>query len=338
MAEILNQSQIDAMSGTEKRGEMDSDATSQQEKGYRKYNFYQPQKFTKDRLKILRAIYDDYAKLLASGISTLLHTNCTVDVDYIEEQRYCEFSNTLVEGDVLSLVHLTYNELKEQGTALLYLNRSLILSIIDRMMGGEGEPEKDLPADYSLTDLEIRLYEKIVSELVHIMSSGWKNYLTVDFSLIRIETNPTLVRLFSMDESVIIVNLQLKTPNAEGQMKVCLPGMMLSNVFSEMSNSIVGEQRSNEDYSKEILDSIRDTELDLVGEFRHITLTLGDIYHLNVGDIIDLNHGKDEPVFVSIKNHRWFDGKMGIHKRNKAIKIGNTYNTPSEGDVGQNGV
>ena len=48
MAEVLSQSQIDALLNAARSGEMNLDAPAQEqpEKKYRKYDFYSPRKFT----------------------------------------------------------------------------------------------------------------------------------------------------------------------------------------------------------------------------------------------------------------------------------------------------
>ena len=105
MAEVLSQSQIDALLNAARNGEMDlaAKAESSSEKKYRKYDFYSPRKFTKDRLKMLSGIFENYTRIINSRINGLLHTTCEIDVESVEEQRYYEFSNALLEGDVLSL-------------------------------------------------------------------------------------------------------------------------------------------------------------------------------------------------------------------------------------------
>ena len=52
MAEVLSQSQIDALLNAVRSGEKDLNepAEEQQEKKYRKYDFSSPRKFTKDRI------------------------------------------------------------------------------------------------------------------------------------------------------------------------------------------------------------------------------------------------------------------------------------------------
>ena len=105
MAEVLSQSQIDALLSAARSGEMDLSASSEKkaEKKYRKYDFYSPRKFTKDRLKMISGVFENYTRIINSRINGLLHTTCEIAVESVEEQRYYEFSNALSEGDVLTL-------------------------------------------------------------------------------------------------------------------------------------------------------------------------------------------------------------------------------------------
>lgn len=340
MPEVLSQNQIDALLSSALSGNMDLAASSNEppEKKYRKYDFYSPRKFTKDRLKILIGIFDSYTRILNSRINGLLHTACDVEVESIEEQRYYEFSNALIEGDVLTVASLNYKEKVEETPILLHVTTPIMLSMIDRLIGGIGDPDDDLPSDYSFTDLELKLYETLMKDFVSIMGSSWENYLPLDFKFTRVETNPTLVQLISLDETVVIVDIKLRFPNSMGRFSICLPGMMLTNLFADISKENTGSRAVVEDRTDDIFTSLRNSDLELVVELCRTQLRLTDIYHLTVGDVIDLNRPKDSPVYVNIGGKRWFDAKMGVHNKNIAIKIGETYRSKEgEGDVELNG-
>lgn len=336
MAEVLSQNQIDALLNAALSGEMDLKAEeASPEKKYRKYDFYSPRKFTKDRIKMLNGVFDSYSRSLNSRINGLLHTNCDVEVESIEEQRYYEFSNALTEGDVLTLSHLKYKGKQEEVPVLFHITRSLMLSMVDRMIGGEGDPDEGLPADYSFTDLELKLYERIMRDFISVLGNSWENYITLNFEFGRVEVNPTLVQPLSLDETIVIIDTILKFSNCEGRLSICLPGMMLTNLFAEISRENPGIRNSTEDNSDVIFDSLRVSDLDVVAELCTAQLKLEDIFHLNVGDVIELNRVKDSPVYLNIGNRRWFDGKMGISGKNIAVKINETYYKPPERDVDQ---
>ena len=75
----------------------------QPEEKYRKYDFYSPKKYTKDKLKMLQSIYDNYSRIATSQINGLFHVASEVEVVGVEEQRYYEFGNALNETDIMTL-------------------------------------------------------------------------------------------------------------------------------------------------------------------------------------------------------------------------------------------
>ena len=326
MAEVLSQSQIDALLNAARSGELDMDSPKEEstEKKYRKYDFYSPRKFTKDRLKMLNSIFEGYARVINSRINALLHATCEIEVDSVEEQRYYEFSNALTESDVVALAKIDLEKLQGEDPILVHMDTPVVLSMLDRMMGGEGEPDPSMSSEYNMTDLELNMYEDLIADLIPIMGSSWENYITIHFSYIRTEVNPTLVQLIGYDETVVIVGINIKFPNCTGRMSLCLPGEMLTNIFSEISKS-TSRRSTGEDKSDEIFDSLRESELEIVAELARTRILLSDLYHLNVGDVVDIKRPKDSPVFLNIGGRRWFDGKMGTSNKQVAVKIGETY-------------
>ena len=160
MAEVLSQSQIDALLNAVRSGEKDLNepAEEQQEKKYRKYDFSSPRKFTKDRIKMLNGIFENYARIINSRLNARLRFNGEITVESIEEQRYYEFSNALTEGDVLALVNASVKGKEEDTPVMFYLSTSTALSMMDRLLGGDGAVDEASTTEYSYTDLELRLY------------------------------------------------------------------------------------------------------------------------------------------------------------------------------------
>ena len=324
MAEVLSQSQIDALLHAVQSGEKDlNEPAVEQEKKYRKYDFSSPRKFTKDRIKMLNGIFDTYSRIINSRLNARLRANCEITVESIEEQRYYEFSNALTEGDVLALVKVTVKGKEQDVPLLLYLSTPTALSMMDRLMGGEGEADASLPADYTYTDIEIQLYEDIVSDMVSVMGGSWENYIPIEFTYSKTDVNPTLSQIIGLDETVIIVDMKMQFTNITGRMSICLPGEVLTNIFAEISRENPARKLAAEDKSEEIFDKLRDSSLEIVSILGETRLSLSDVYHLNVGDVIDLGCPKDSSVYLDIGGYHWFTGKVGTHKKNMAVKIDN---------------
>ncbi len=327
MAEVLSQSQIDALLSVARSGEMNLGQEEQStEKKYRKYDFYSPRKFTKDRLKMIWGVFENYTRMINSRINGLLHTTCEIAVESVEEQRYYEFSNALSDGDVLTLadVEMDGQTQSEEAPVLLHFSTALMLNMMDRLMGGEGDGSDAVPSGYTFTTVELKLYENIVKDFISVMGSSWENYIDLNFNYRRVESNPTLVQLIGLDETVVIIGISLRFPNASGRMNICLPGTMLTSIFAKIADMNQVGRGSGEDNSQEILGILRDSGLEITAELGRTNVTLRDIYSLNVGDVIDLGHSTQEPIHLYIGGQPWFSGKLGTQGGNMAVKIAET--------------
>ena len=156
------------------------------------------------------------------------------------------------------------------------------------------------------------------------MGGNWENYMPLEFSYVRTEVNPTMVQLIGFDETVVIVSISIRFSNCQGTMSLCLPGVMLANIFSEISKNTT-RRTTGEDKSDEIFGSLRESDMEIIAELARPRVLLSDIYHLNVGDVLDIKRPKDAPVYLNIGGRRWFDGRLGVHNKQMAVKIGETY-------------
>ena len=168
MAEVLSQSQIDALLAAAMSGEQDL-SQKKEEKKYLKYDFRSPRKYTKERLKMLNGVFETYSKVLNTRINGLMHATCEVEVDTVDEQRYYEFSNALVDGEVVTLAYLDLANQREETPVIILISPTVMVSMIDRLMGGNGDVEDDLPVDYQYTNLDLSLYQNLIADFVAII-------------------------------------------------------------------------------------------------------------------------------------------------------------------------
>ncbi len=326
MAEVLSQSQIDALLAAARSGGNTAKPKEEApEKKYRKYDFYSPRKFTKDRLKMLSGIYENYSRAMSTRINGLVHATCEVEVDSVEEQRYYEFSNALTDRAVVGLASLTMKGEREEAPIILYATPTVMVSMMDRMMGGDGEVDDELPSDYAYTDLDLRLYERLMEDIVDVMGGSWENYIHLEFEFNRVEPNPTMVQLIRLEETVVLVCLNIKFANCDGRVNICLPGAMLANIFAEINRENPALRAVKEDESDEIYNQLRDTDLEIIAELGRTSIQLRDVYNLAVGDVINLGRKKDSTVALRIGGYQWFDGLMGSYDKHLAVKIKEVY-------------
>ena len=332
MPEVLSQSQIDALLNSMNSGGAGQAPAEEvpQEKKYRKYDFSSPRKFTKDRLKMLNSIFDNYSRVLTTRINGLVHATCEISVESVEEQRYFEFSNALSDSAVLTTAHLILKEEMEDTPVLFYASAPIMVSMMDRMTGGNGDVDS-LPDEYTYTELDLKLFEVLMKDFISMMGVTWENYIQLEFEFGRVENNPTLVQLIGLEETVVLIDMKVAFSNVEGSISVVLPEAVLSEIFTQI-NAGTASKRSSEDNSEEIFDNLRESTLEIRAELARTTLRLDDVYRLNVGDVIDLNQKKDSTLNLYVGGQRWFNGLMGVSDKKLAVKIKEVYHNAGRRD------
>lgn len=333
MSEVLTQSQIDALLSSMQSGGGSSTAgasaaeekeTKKEEKKFKKYDFYSPKKFTRDKLRLLRSIHENYSRVVTSRINSILRTGCQVDILDVEEQRYYEFSNSLNDNDVLTLINVVSQEGQAKEPIVMKIDTPSMLCMIDHMLGSTSEEVEEVSSSYTYTDIELRIYQAIAKYMVDVMADGWTNYLDLQFELNRIETNPTMMQEISREESVAIVMLEVQIGKSKGQINICLPDGVLSTAFAIMDRKSARDnltEEEKEQTSQIVFDNIKRTTLEIKAELGRANLQLRDVYNLQVGDVINLNKPKDSEVTLIISDKDWFKGYLGTSNKKMAIKI-----------------
>lgn len=326
MADVLSQSQIDALLNSMQNPEAEAvvEKPKEEEKNYRKYDFYSPKKYTKDKLKMLRSIYDNYARVATSQINGLFRIASEVEVVGVEEQRYYEFGNALNETDVITIAKLDLHDHSKNPPMLFHISPSLMGSMIDRILGGTGS-DCGVDASYAYTDIELALYEKIIRHLVKITSDVWASNIKFDIVFDRVEENPSMFQGISVDETVVIIMLNIQMNEVSGVMNICIPGTLLFNMFDIIDktkhladeDSQVRKKASRND----LVENIKKAKMDISAQLGTVRLNVDDLYNLHVGDVIDLNKSQNSEVTVHVEGQPWFMGKLGVYNKNMAVKI-----------------
>ncbi len=333
MADVLSQSQIDMLLNSMRGGDAEADKKEvKEEKKYKSYDFYSPKKFTKDKLKILKGIYDNYCRIIVSQLNGILRMNCEIEVTSVEETRYHEFGNALGENDVMELMFLKLPDDSKNPPLLFHINQLLVVNMIDSMLGGEGG-ETELDFEYTYTDIELALYGRLVKYFSGAIKDSWKNYLALDVESLRLEQSPSMFQEIGLDEPVAIVMLNMILANVSGFINICIPGNLLTNIFSiiEKRRDVQGAYDNGITNSREIMmEKLRESELEMKVNLGTAHLSFQDIYGLRVNDVIDLNKSRNSDVMVYVANQPWFEGKLGVYKNNVAVKLNKKVQEESE--------
>ena len=338
MADVLSQSQIDALlksmqDGPPKEEKVEEKAAEvlepkkeevqKEEETYSKYDFYSPRKFTKDKIRLLRSIFDNYARILTSQVNGIFRTMTDITVLELRETRYYEYVNAFHENDCMTIVDTYVQDKGKSNVPMMsYISPGLTLTLVSHMLGGSDTVIKT-EDDYRYTDVEMALYKRIMEYIVHALGDGFSNYITAEFKIAKIETNPSMVQEVGLDETVVLAVMNVDISGlAMERIRICLPGTLLEHMFKIIDNrKHLARGFAYENNQDTIMEHLKASTFPMTGQLGVVKLDIEDLYHLKVGDVIDLNKAKNSAVKLYVGRQPWFTGKMGVYKKNIAIRI-----------------
>lgn len=324
--EVLSQSQIDDLLNSLTSGTMDLEAAEEEvsTKKVKEYDFRSPKRFTKEQLRIVSSVYENYSRLLSSYLTSLLRLFVEVECVHIEEQRYSEFSNALPDSVMMALGEVRYTGANsENNTLILDVAKPIVFAIIERLLGGTGD---GLEIDREFTEIEMSLIENVFKGIFPHMSDSWFNYFELDVLYRKMETNSRLVQSISADDTVVIIMLDITLKDMVGTISVCIPAVCLEDILKKIDSQYIRNlRRINSAGDKErrelVMKYLQESELELRCVIGSVEVTLSDVYYLSVGDVIQLGKPVSALVDLNVGESCWFQGKIGVQRNKKAIQV-----------------
>ena len=314
---ILSQAEIDSLLSAMASGN-EIEQTNTQEKKVRKYDFARPSKFNKEQLRSLEVIFENFSRLASSFFTGYLRTTTNIEVLNSEQVTYGEFSNSLFNPVVLSVINFS----PFKGAIILDLASTVGYAMIDRVLGGTGEAVK---TDRDFTEIEVILLSKLVEQLISILKDPWQQICEIKPMLEKIETNSQFAQIISPSEMCALLTLNIKVGNIEGLMNFCIPYIVIEPIVNNLNTRHWFETGIDiEDgviYRETVEKQIEKAKIPISVIVGKTNITVDEFINIQVGDVIPLDSYVNSDFKVNVGEITKFYAKPGVNKGKNAIQI-----------------
>lgn len=318
MGEILSQNEIDSLLQALSSGELDVEEIKDNgEKQAKNYDFARPAKFSKEHLRTLEIIFEHYGRLMSTTMPAYLRKTVQVEIMNSEAVTYSEFSNALSNPVILGII--SCNPL--QGNIIMELASNLGYAMVDRMLGGPGEP---LERNRDFSEIELLIIERIITIAVELLREPWENVIDLHPRLERIETNSQFAQIISPSEMIAIVTINIKVGDVEGLMNVCLPYLTLEDVMDKLNTKYWYsniQTKSEQEYKDSIEALINHAPIPIKAVLGNSVISVDDFVNLQIGDIIRLDKKAEDELDIYVGNIEKFKALPGSSGENYAVQI-----------------
>lgn len=320
MAKILSQDEIDALLTTVSTGDGEISDESIEDDKLRSiiaYDFKHPNRVSKDQIRTLENMHDNFAGHYGSTLSAVLRTIVDVDLVSVDQITYSEFIMSLVSPSCT----YTYSAHPLEGGCLVDFNPTLTFSLIDRMFGGNG---KILESDRELTGIERSVMGRLVLKLYHDLIRAWENIVKMEIEQKSFETNPQFIQVVPPGETVVVVSFQIKLFQSTGLLTLCYPYVSLEPIITKLSaqNWIDATKKKNLEADREINRmNLNNIETVVTAELLRTTIKVSEFLDLCVGDIIPSETKINQPIGLHVNKRRKYDARPGLSGKKRAVQI-----------------
>ncbi|RYL92957.1 flagellar motor switch protein FliM [Sporolactobacillus sp. THM19-2] len=320
MADILSQSEIDALLSALSTGEMSADELKKEESQpkIRVYDFKRALRFSKDQIRSLTRIHENYARLLTSFFSAQLRTYVQISVASVDQLPYEEFIRSIPSMTVLNILEAPPLE----GHLIVEINPNIAYAMLDRLLGGAGRSMNKIE---NLTEIETDLMRNLFKKALTSFKEAWSSVdPNMQPNYLELETNPQFLQLVSPNETVIVISLSAVIGKSSGMINICLPHVVLEPVLPKLSMHYWMNEKKNEVSEEEVRalrNRVEHSPLEVSVLLGKSQITLDELMHLENGDVIRLDAATSRPVRVDISGVPKFYAQPGTKNKKMAVQI-----------------
>jgi len=321
MADILSQEEIDALLEVVDDENVNPDELEKapellDQRQITLYDFKRPNRVSKEQLRSFRSIHDKMARNLASQISSLMRSIVEIQLHSVDQMTYGEFLMSLpspTSFNVFSLKPL-------DGKAVIEINPSIVFPMIERLLGGPGEPY-DGNRDFS--DIELNLLDTILKVISANLREAWAPVIDIYPVVEAKESSSNVVQIVAQNEIVVMVVMELIIGHTSGMINICYPVITIESILPKLANRdlMLTETSSRKSRNKELKALLGGARVDVEAILGHANLTMKEILEVETGDIIRLDRKADNTAILSIDNKEKFVAQIGVRRYRKSAKV-----------------
>jgi len=318
VAEILSQEEIDALLSAVSYGEeveVEAEPTKV-ERIVNTYDFRHPARVSKDQLRTLQNLHDNFARLLSATFSTLQRAVIEVTLVSVDQITYSEFIMSLSSPSCTYVFRMEPLD----GVSVIDFSQSVVFSFVDRLFGGRGS---SISADREITWIEKSVMNNIINRTLRDLERTWERIIPLECNVEMLETNPEFVQVVPASETVVLISFELKSDNVNGLINLCYPYITIEPIALRLGGQNLVSS-AKEVPKEELMKNRKRVELidaNVHAVLGEATVTIRDLLDLKVGDVLTLNKRLTDEVEVYVENELKFYGRAGYLGKHKAVEI-----------------
>ncbi len=316
----LTQSQVDQLVEAVRSGEVPrswdslTPATRAKSIDFRDPSWSQD-RIIRRRLGVLDLVFSRLAPALQITLTKSLRFPVRASVARMELMQFGDFTEQLGGRSTLFEV-IRLDPLR--GVSLICLDRLIIYSLVDALMGGLGVPE--MPEDRDISEIEASLLDRIHADIGRDFENAWRPWFPLSVEHVRTERLSKYITTLPKQEVCHVAQIEVAGDVLPpSSIWFVLPYANLEPLHDAISAGSGEEVDPN--WRSNLERHIRETRTRVTAVVGETEVPASRISNLTEGDLIELPVRADQEIEVRVEGEPIFWGHLGQTHKRYGIKI-----------------
>lgn len=319
MAEVLSQSEIDALLSALSSGELVPDELPKDEEKQKvkPYDFNSPQKFSKDHIRTLELIHDNYARIISNYLTAQVRTNVKVKIESVEQITYEEFIHSIPNPTILTIFKMA----PLNGSILFETNPQFVFQVLDVLLGGNGDRKYKMR---EFTDIDKNIIRQVNKGLISNLRLAWEDVLEVQPEIEGLETNPALNQTLAPNEPVALITFSVEMGKSNTFINICIPYLSIEKVLDKLVVQYWFQQNDEQvlrESREKLKNRLNIVDVSITAVLGKANIIVDDFLKLGTGDVLALDNRFNAPIKLFIENEEYFYVKPGVLGKNMGVEV-----------------
>ena len=301
----------------------DADVASTNGRIVKSHDWGEKRRLSNDQIRTLNDMHDQFAKSYGPAFGIALKREVMITMEGEPKQiSYGEYIGTLPNPTSLTRFVLPPLE----GMAVLHLDLKLALAIVERVLGGKGDPVDDEDVRPA-TAIEEKVVQRVMGDLLQALRAAWIRVVDFDPTFTTSESIPYYLQLSQMaDDIVIAVDFKVVVSDEfgvllEGDLSICYPYILLQPIASSLKASQLFGSSSGASLSDDIRNGLEKVKAPIRCNLVRDKLRLQDLLEMEIGDVLTFRTNLEQAAEVVIGKTSVFWGRPGTLGRRYAVRV-----------------
>jgi flagellar motor switch protein FliM len=295
----------------------DGEVQSHDKESIQAYDFRNPAYIAAGQMRKLRIEHEQYLDRLSALLSIYVRMEFGLQMSKLQTISYSRFTE-----NINNPAHLVLFKIEPlRGICILDINPRLGLTIVDRLMGGNGHAPTQ---GHELSEIESALLEHVIQMFVGEWCRHWNKFQELTPVIIGHENSGQFLQTAHSDTMMLVMCIEARLGECLEQIQIAFPYATIEPLLRHLNDLIEAElaaRQPSPELKPRWNPELEKARIALTAEWPALEMTARDLANLKVGDVLPLEPEIVNHVRLRLAKSPKFVGRLGTQHAKWAVEI-----------------